>query len=116
MHSHYRSLEKRLPKENILYLRYANLKNPETRNVELRSLVKFLDMDTKDEKRLNCAFLLADRPETYRNHHDSSSAITKEEAFQPIACQIWNIVGKAAAHYKFKVLKGVSCLSSTGKK
>jgi hypothetical protein len=57
------------PPEDLILVRYEDLMHPEKRINALRSVIQFMKYDITEE-RLQCAFLLADKPFVHRNPHD----------------------------------------------
>jgi len=60
-----------------------------------------------DDNCLKCAFVLADRPDTHRP--DVPDAVTKEEAYKPVACQMWAEFGSYASTQGYSVFGGEEC-------
>lgn len=56
---HYKNIERSYKSNDILYIRYEDLKNKTTRIAELRKVTRFLNFHVSDEK-LQCAFFLAE--------------------------------------------------------
>ena len=62
---HYILIEKTLPRQNVLYVRYEDLKDPEKRVHALDKVAKFLGQPA-DVTKLHCAFVLAENPKAHR--------------------------------------------------
>ena len=61
-----------------------------------------------DEHKLECAFVLADRPDTHRKA-EVDGALTKEEAFGPLSCTMWATFGAYASQQGYEPFGGVDC-------
>jgi len=95
---------------NVYFLprwyRFADLKDPEKKHDVLASVVRFLGFETSMD-RVQCAFMLADRPDTHRS--DQPDSISKVEAFEPNVCQLWSIFGAEASYFGYGPFKGEEC-------
>ena len=124
----FQEVEERVGKENVVYVRYEDLLDKEKRRGELKKLVRFLgvegeeEMQTQrerhthtggkgeEERRLECAFILADRPETHRGHGGGGEGqtdtqgkvvegkrrkkkLSKEDVYGPkLVCAMWGLL------------------------
>lgn len=64
------------PPEDITFVRYEDLADPSKRVDALRGVLRFMQYNATDE-RLECAFLLADKPSVHRNPHDPNRVTAK---------------------------------------
>jgi hypothetical protein len=67
------------PVEDLTVVRYEDLADPQKRKEALRKVLRFMQYDVADE-RLDCAFLLADKPFVHRNANDPHR-VTAKTAF-----------------------------------
>lgn len=98
---HYTAIETQLPRENVLYIKYEDLKNKEKRVNALYDVANFLGIDASAEQ-LNCAFILAENPGAHRKLDEDS--MTKQVAYtKPVACRMWNLYGNFANRVGYKI-------------
>ena len=65
--------------------------------------------------RLECAFVLADRPDIHRDDSGSSISssgssndyVSKEDVMRPPACRMWESFGKYAEHQGYGIFHGI---------
>jgi hypothetical protein len=129
----FQEVEESVGKENVMYVRYEDLLDTGKRKGELKKLVRFLgvegeeeeetqthahahthkDMGGKgkgeEERRLECAFILADRPETHRGSGGGADThtqgkvvegkgkkkkkLSKEDVYGPkLLCAMWGLL------------------------
>jgi hypothetical protein len=116
---HYKGIEKRFTKENILYLRYEDLKNKATRVETLRSVAKFLrisltnmkhiEAEIANNERFECAFVLAENTQAHRSV-DEAIEMTKDVAYtKPLACRMFNLFGKYIMEHNYTSWKNFDC-------
>lgn len=102
-------IERQLKPEDILYIRYEDLKNKEKRVEAMRKIAVFLRFpaDVPDE-RLECAFVLADNRQAHRSVDDSM--MTKDLAYRPeISCRMWALFGGYASRHNYKPWNNYDC-------
>jgi len=123
---HYVGIEQTYAKEDILYIRYEDLKDRDKRikvstdslitlshayslnNKALEKITKFLDISVANTERLECAFILAESPQAHRRIDDS--AMTKEIAYiEPLACRMWSLFGDFAMKHDYKPWNNYNC-------
>lgn len=99
------------------FIRYEDLLNPSTRIETLRNLVRFLNLAT-NEKRLECAFLLAVKKKILRiSDHEAKpdSFVSKDEAFlspyggTEFVCNLWRTVAEHNERFGYTAYKNISC-------
>ena len=91
---HYAAIERRLRQNDILFIRYEDLKSRDKRVETLRKITDFLHVKASDE-RLECAFIQAENPQAHRRI--DVSAMTKDVAYtRPITCRMWALFGRFA--------------------
>lgn len=96
----YTAIEQELPRENVLYIKYEDLKNKDTRVNAMHDVAKFLGVDSTPEQ-LDCAFILAENPGAHRKLDKES--MTKQIAYtKPVACRMWNLFGSFATRVGYK--------------
>jgi hypothetical protein len=64
------------PAEDVTLVRYEDLVDPAKRHTALRNVLSFMKYNVTEE-RLQCAFLLADKPFVHRNAHDPHRVAAK---------------------------------------
>lgn len=101
--------------QNILYVRYEDLKSSQRRVGALKTIVDFLRLSSKSQsaaelnERLECAFVLAENRQAHR-HTDPALFMTKSEAYtRPLACRMWALFGKYAAEHKYGPWANYNC-------
>lgn len=102
-------IERQLKPQDILYIRYEDLRNKKTRVEAMRKIAVFLRFpaDVPDE-RLECAFVLADNRQAHRSVDESM--MTKDLAYRPeIACRMWSLFGNYAAKHNYKPWNNYDC-------
>jgi hypothetical protein len=105
--AHYGAIEKQLPRENVLYLKYEDLKDKSKRVNALAGLTRFLGVESSPEH-LECAFVLAENPGAHRK--TNAESMTKKVAYtKPVACRMWNLFGKAATRVGYSVWENMQC-------
>jgi hypothetical protein len=109
---HYHGIEKSFKQQDILYLRYEDLKNRTTRVNTLRQVANFLRVPASDE-RLECAFMLAESSKAHRAI-DVDLEMTKDTAYtKPLACKMWKLFGSHCLRHGYNVWKGYTCDDQT---
>jgi len=104
----YAGIEASFKKENILYIRYEDLKEKSTRVSTLAKVAKFLHVDANDEK-LECAFLLSESTKAHRSINPALE-MTKEVAFtKELVCRMWALFGTYASRHNYSVWGGYNC-------
>eukprot|EP01037_Dinobryon_pediforme_P047398 gene47398-61521_t len=102
-------IERQLKPQDILYIRYEDLRNKKTRVEAMRKIAVFLRFpaDVPDE-RLECAFVLADNRQAHRSVDESM--MTKDLAYRrEIACRMWSLFGNYAAKHNYKPWNNYDC-------
>ena len=106
---HHTGIEKHFSKENILYIKYEDLKNKSTRVDTMQRVVDFLGIASPSREQLECSFLLADNRETHRLV-DKSMVMSKMEAYTiPLVCRMWALFGKYAVKHGYGVYNNIDC-------
>jgi hypothetical protein len=99
-HEHYTLIEKSLRPQDVLYLKYEDLKNKDTRVNTLHRVAKFLGVEASAEQ-LYCSFILAENPGAHRRI-DTTMA-TKDYAYsRPLVCRMWALFGSYASRVGYK--------------
>lgn len=99
-HEHYTLIEKQLKPQNVLYLRYEDLKSKTQRVNALHRVAKFLGVDVSAEQ-LYCSFVLAENPGAHRNV--DATMMTKKAAYtRPLVCRMWALFGEYAARVGYQ--------------
>jgi len=94
-HEHYTLIEKQLKPQNVLYLRYEDLKDKDRRVNALHRVTTFLEVAVSAEQ-LYCSFVLAENPGAHRNV--DASMMTKSAAYsRPLVCRMWALFGEYAS-------------------
>ena len=105
---HYLGIEEAYKPQDVLYVRYEDLKDKAKRVAALRTISEFLHIDASDE-RLECAFVLAESEKAHRNV-DPSVAMTKDVAFtKELACRMWRAFGQFASKHNYTSWNGFDC-------
>jgi hypothetical protein len=92
---HYTLIEESLDPHDILYLKYEDLRNPDTRVNALHHVTQFLGLDITPEK-LYCSFVLAENPGARRVV--DGGMMTKDLAYtRPLVCRMWALFGAYAS-------------------
>lgn len=104
-------IERHFKPEDILYLRYEDLKNEAKRVEALQKLVQFLRFPSQDKQKLECAFVLAENKAAHRQVTGGENEfMTKDIAYRPeIACRMWSLFGKWAQPHGYQPWKGLDC-------
>lgn len=106
----FKSVEKRLPSRDIMKVKYEDLMRREggRREEVLREMVLFLGRRKEggDERRLECAFTLADRPDTHRKR-----VLTREDVYtQELVCEMWEVLEEGGvAEIGYGLPEGITC-------
>jgi len=111
---HHVAMEKHWSLNNVLYVKYEDLKNKQTRVATLQKIVDFLRIRhiQIDDTHLECAFTLAENREAHRKI--DSTMMTKQEAYiEEVACRMWNLFGDSASAHGYSVWKGLNCTGYT---
>lgn len=96
----YTAIERELPRENVLYIKYEDLKDKDTRVNAMHDVARFLGVDSSPEQ-LECSFILAENPGAHRKLDKDS--MTKKVAYtKPVACRMWNLFGTYATRVGYK--------------
>lgn len=108
-------IERQLSKDGFLYVKYEDLKSKERRVKALESIVSFLNLPNNAEtqnrlqKRLECAFVLAENRQAHRTI-DENMYMTKDIAYlEEIVCRMWNLFGDYAKRFGYGPWKGMDC-------
>ena len=92
---HYMYMERNMQPEDILYLKYEDLKNKHTRVSALSHVAQFLGLDDVDAERLYCSFVMSENPKAKRSI--KANMVSKQEAYtRPVLCRMWALFGKYA--------------------
>lgn len=108
--THHSAMERHWKAENVLYVKYEDLKNKQTRVATLKTIVDFLRYRhlTIDSERLECAFELAENRDAHRTI--DTNMMTKHEAYiEDVVCRMWSLYGSYALAHGYKVWKGMNC-------
>jgi hypothetical protein len=116
---HYKGIEKRFHPDNILYLRYEDLKNKQTRVRTLKSVAKFLgisltnqqhiEQELANDERFECAFVLSESTQAHRSINPEIE-MTKEVAYtKELSCRMYNLFGKFITEHNYTSWKNWDC-------
>lgn len=119
---HYMGIERAYRPEDVLYIRYEDLKDKDRRIHALNQLVTFLKLPVStaasiapEREQLECAFVLADNERAHRSV-DVDIEMTKAVAYTaPLACRMWALFGKYAGTHGYGPWPGANCSSSRDK-
>lgn len=104
----YMGIEKKFNKNDILYIKYEDLKQKSTRVATLEKVVNFLGISASLEK-LECAFILAESTKAHRSI-DPLVEMTKEVAYtKELSCRMWSLFGKFAQLHNYTSWKQYDC-------
>jgi len=104
----YAGIEAAFEKQNILYIRYEDLKDKSKRVETLAKVARFLHVDASDE-RLECSFLLSESTKAHRSI-DPKVEMIKEVAFtKELVCRMWALFGTYASRHNYSVWGGHNC-------
>jgi hypothetical protein len=108
--SHYAHAQMMLKKEDIVLLKYENLKDKSTRIETLHSMIQFLDLPTTLEK-MKCSFMLATDKRAKRTI-DFKRDMDKIAAYpRDLACGMWEIFKSSATGMGYGLPRGVAVAS-----
>lgn len=108
---HYRGIEEKYEPEDILYLRYEDLKSKKTRVATLKRVVDFLKIKVTGDllSRLECAFALSESTQAHRSI-DPDVDMTKEVAYtKELACRMYALFGKHIEKHNYTTWKNWDC-------
>eukprot|EP01038_Epipyxis_sp_PR26KG_P007781 gene7781-10570_t len=120
-HIHHMGIEKFFQRDDILYLKYEDLKNKETRIQTMKKVADFLRINSNNQQhknidfeRLECAFILAESKQAHRSidPNEKDSFMTKEIAYrQEIVCRMWKLFGGYASKHGYTPWANMDCTS-----
>jgi len=122
----FKVVEKRLPTRDVFKVKYEDLMRGEggRREEVLREMVLFLGKVKKggDGRRLECAFILADRPDTRRRggkeggreggrEGGEKKVLTRENVYtKELVCEMWEVLEEGgAAEMGYGLPEGITC-------
>ena len=100
-----------------VFIRYEDLKDPITRYETLKRLLSFVKVPL-NEKRLKCAFLLADNPHTHRQVNTSSMvSIGEAYASHNLVCDMWRGMSANTKFRRFgySIWRNITCSNLSAK-
>jgi hypothetical protein len=115
----YAQIKKHFHPDNVLFLRFEDLKSNVTRIDTLRSVAKFLSVSLTNQanveaelansERLECAFVLAENPNAHRRG-DPQFEMTKDEVYdKKLACGIYNLLKQDITQVNYTSWKNWNC-------
>ena len=105
---HYLHVERQLPRKNVIYVKYEDLKNKARRVHTLSQLSSFLGINATAEK-LECAFVLAENPRAHRSV-EGNKYMTKGVAYtKTLACRMWQKYGNFASRMGYSSWSNYTC-------
>eukprot|EP00607_Mallomonas_marina_P005791 CAMPEP_0182437060 /NCGR_PEP_ID=MMETSP1167-20130531/84791_1 /TAXON_ID=2988 /ORGANISM="Mallomonas Sp, Strain CCMP3275" /LENGTH=509 /DNA_ID=CAMNT_0024629847 /DNA_START=245 /DNA_END=1774 /DNA_ORIENTATION=- len=107
----YNGIFTHLKPENILIIRYEDLKDTHTRIAVLRLITNFLKLNEEPEstERLQCAFQLAEQGKVHRAVNDSEY-MSKEEVYtEEIVCKMWRNLAAVSIPFGYGIWGNFSC-------
>ncbi|KAM3567920.1 hypothetical protein VYU27_009945 [Nannochloropsis oceanica] len=115
----FKMIERKVRKRNVMKVTYEDLMTREggKREEVLREMVLFLgrDKEGEDRRRLECAFVLADRRDTRRSGKDAGKqkrkVLTREDVYtKELVCEMWEILEEGgAAEMGYRLPEGIMC-------
>jgi len=107
----YNGIFTHLKPENILIIRYEDLKDTHTRIAVLRLITNFLKLNEEPEstERLQCAFQMADVEKVHRAVNQSEY-MSKEEVYtEEIVCKMWRNLAAVSIPIGYRIWGNFSC-------
>ena len=121
----FKVVEKKLPARDVMKVKYEDLTRREggRREEVLKEMVLFLGRDKEggDGRRLECAFTLADRPDTRRRGKEGGKegvegekekrVLTREDVYtQELVCEMWEVLEEGGAgEMGYGLPEGITC-------
>mmetsp|Transcript_1582 Transcript_1582/g.2527 ORF Transcript_1582/g.2527 Transcript_1582/m.2527 type:complete len:308 (-) Transcript_1582:111-1034(-) len=108
----YTPFMRRYPNGYII-VKYEDLIHPEYQLAELKKIMDFMGYDISD-KRMQCAFFLANNPTVKRPRHTTDKVMSKSDAYsRSLVCNhIWPLVRESCAKYNYQPYNNMNCNSS----
>lgn len=105
--SHYTGIEQAFSPQDILYIKYEDLKDRSTKTNIMKKVSEFLGV-TVTEEQIDCSFILSSRSDT--NRMIDTEAMKKIEAYRkPLVCRMWLLFGGYAVKHGYDVYNGYNC-------
>jgi len=119
-HVQHAGIEKHFREEDILYVKYEDLKSPKSRvaalarvrNFVLRGQTPLDPTAPATQRRVQCAFALAENRGAHRAIDPTKRGdyMTKEEAYTvPLVCRMWALFGRYAALHAYRPWRDTDC-------
>ncbi len=115
----FKMIERRVRKRDVMKVTYEDLMTREggKREEVLRKMVLFLgrDKEGEDRRRLECAFVLADRRDTRRRGKEGGKeggkVLTREDVYtKELVCKMWAILEKGGVtEMGYGLPEGITC-------
>eukprot|EP01038_Epipyxis_sp_PR26KG_P016023 gene16023-21749_t len=120
-HIHYVNITKFFHPNNVLYLKYEDLKRKATRIHALRKVANFLEVNFSnsfvDRERLECAFILGESEKAHRSvaPEEKELFMTKDISYQyqELVCRMWSKFGVYAVRFGYMPWANMNCSSKS---